>query len=212
MRRRAEQVDETRQRITEAAVRLHTTIGPANTSIAGVAEEAGVTRLTVYRHFPDIDSLFKACSAHWISLHPGPDVDAWRAIPDLEERARRGLGELYAWYRRVEPELSPIRRDVSALPVANQEGIRARDARMADALVEGHTGSKADGRRLSAAAGLLVTFSTWRSLALDQGLDDAGAAEIGARLLSALTGALRAGRRPARSGPPEAASRQGVPR
>ena len=28
MRRRAEQVDETRERIIEAAVRLHTTVGP----------------------------------------------------------------------------------------------------------------------------------------------------------------------------------------
>ena len=46
MNRRAEQVDETRERITEAAVRLHTTVGPANTSIAAVAEEAG-------RHPPD---------------------------------------------------------------------------------------------------------------------------------------------------------------
>ena len=43
MKRRAEQVDETRLRVTEAAVRLHTTVGPAHSSIAAVAEEAGVT-------------------------------------------------------------------------------------------------------------------------------------------------------------------------
>ena len=65
MRRRAEQVDETRLRITEAAVRLHTTVGPAHTSIAAIAEAAGVTRLTVYRHFADLDTLFEACTAHW---------------------------------------------------------------------------------------------------------------------------------------------------
>ena len=53
MQRRAAQVDETRLKITEAAVRLHTTVGPSQTSIAAVAEEAGVTRLTVYRHFAD---------------------------------------------------------------------------------------------------------------------------------------------------------------
>src|SRR5674476_670737 len=76
MKRRAEQVDETRQRITEAAVRLHTTVGPAHSSIAAVAEEAGVTRLTVYRHFADLDALFAACRAHWSARNPRPDAGA----------------------------------------------------------------------------------------------------------------------------------------
>ena len=52
MQRRAELVDATRQRIVEATVRLHTTVGPANASIAAIAEEAGVTRLTVYPTSP----------------------------------------------------------------------------------------------------------------------------------------------------------------
>jgi AcrR family transcriptional regulator len=51
-RLRAEQEEETRERITKAAVKLHGTIGPARTTISGVAEEAGVQRATVYRHFP----------------------------------------------------------------------------------------------------------------------------------------------------------------
>ena len=65
MRKRADDVAATRQRIVEAAVRLHGTIGPAATTISALAEEAGVTRLTVYRHFPDDLALFTACSAHW---------------------------------------------------------------------------------------------------------------------------------------------------
>ncbi|HEX7472558.1 MAG TPA: helix-turn-helix domain-containing protein, partial [Candidatus Limnocylindrales bacterium] len=98
MRRRAELVDETRLRITEAAVRLHTTVGPANTSITGIAEEAGVTRLTVYRHFPDLEELFDACRGHWMSEHQPPDLAAWRAIPGLEDRARQAFADLYGWY------------------------------------------------------------------------------------------------------------------
>ena len=43
---------ETRRRITEAAVELHGTIGPARTTLSAVAERAGVQRHTVYRHFP----------------------------------------------------------------------------------------------------------------------------------------------------------------
>ena len=66
MQQRAEQMDETRQRIIESTVRLHGTLGPAHTTIAGIAEDAGVTRLTVYRHFPDDEAIFEACSAHWL--------------------------------------------------------------------------------------------------------------------------------------------------
>jgi AcrR family transcriptional regulator len=83
MGHRAELVEQTRQRITDAAVRLHTTVGPANTSISTVAAEAGVTRLTVYRHFSDLEALFAACRAHWFGQHRPPDISAWRAIPDL---------------------------------------------------------------------------------------------------------------------------------
>ena len=42
--RRAEQQDETRERIVEAAVALHEQLGPANTSIKAIAEKAGVQR------------------------------------------------------------------------------------------------------------------------------------------------------------------------
>lgn len=44
MRRRADQVDQTRQRIVEATVELHGSVGPAATTIAAIAEAAGVTR------------------------------------------------------------------------------------------------------------------------------------------------------------------------
>ena len=125
MRRRAEQVDQTRLRITEAAVRLHTTVGPSHTSIAAVAEEAGVTRLTVYRHFADLDAVFVACMAHWSARNPRPDTAAWTAIPNLERRARRAFGELYGWYRDHADELYPINRDAAAMPLSAQ---RAREA------------------------------------------------------------------------------------
>lgn len=183
MRRRAEQVDETRLRILEAAVRLHTTVGPANTSIAGVAEEAGVTRLTVYRHFSEIEALFAACRGHWRALNPAPDTRAWSAIPDLEERARVALGELYRWFGDHGDELFPIYRDAATMPLPAQEALRAEQARIAEALIEGHKGAGSAGRRLRAVAGHLVGYWTWRSLARDQGLADAEAADVAVRLL-----------------------------
>jgi AcrR family transcriptional regulator len=53
LRARAEAMDRTRERIVEAAVGLHGSVGPAATTMSAVAERAGVTRATLYRHFPD---------------------------------------------------------------------------------------------------------------------------------------------------------------
>ena len=184
MHRRAEQVGLTRKRITEAAMLLHTTIGPANTSLAGVAAQAGVTRLTVYRHFPDLESLFVACSGHWMELYPPPEIDAWRAIPNLEERARTALRELYGWYREHGDDLFPIHRDIAAMPAAAQETIRARDAAAAAALIGGDAPAGVDARRLRAVAGHLVSFWTWRSLTHDEGLQEADAIELAVGFLT----------------------------
>ena len=62
LKRRAELQAETRQRIVDAAVALHSSVGPAATTISAIAEHAGVERLTVYRHFPDELTLLRACS------------------------------------------------------------------------------------------------------------------------------------------------------
>src|SRR5215218_6552962 len=88
-RRRAEQERRTRERITEAAVRLHGTVGPARTTVSGVAKEAGVQRATVYRHFPDEESLFAACSAHYWASNPMPNPDAWSSISEPGARLRQ---------------------------------------------------------------------------------------------------------------------------
>ena len=98
MQQRASQVDDTRRRITEAAVRLHTSVGPSETSFAAVADEAGVTRLTLYRHFASRDELFAACMSHWREQHPPPDIDAWRSERSFDRRLRRAVDELYGWY------------------------------------------------------------------------------------------------------------------
>src|SRR5215208_5507375 len=110
-RRRLRLEAETRLRITEAAVDLHGTVGPARTTISAVADRAGVQRATVYRHFPDEESLFAACSGHWAALNPPPDPDLWREDPDHGARLRRALAETYASFRRTEPMISNVLRD-----------------------------------------------------------------------------------------------------
>lgn len=183
MRRRAEHVDQTRLRITEAAVRLHTTIGPANTSIASIAEEAGVTRLTVYRHFGDLDTLFEACMGHWRAENPPPDVGSWSVIADLEARARLALGVLYGWYRNHADEMTPVYRDASTMPLTAQQAMDADNEALGAALVTGHDEPGSHGRALRAVARHLVGFETWRSFAIQQGLDDPEIVDIAVRFL-----------------------------
>ena len=191
MGRRAEHVEATRQRIVDAAVQLHSTIGPARTTISALAETAGVTRLTVYRHFPDDDELYAACSQRWEEIHaPGPDPAAWRGIRDLEARTRHALGELYAWYHDVGDALRPILRDVdaAALPEVVCEETDEEFARYADALVTGSGVRGAGRRRLRAVAGHAVSFWTWQSLTVEQRLSHGEAVELMTSLMLLASG------------------------
>ena len=162
-RLRAETEQETRRRITEATVELHRTVGPAKTTISAVAELAGVQRATVYRHFPQDADLFAACSAHWVGLHPYPAPDAWPAIAGARTRTRTALGELYAYYREVEPMLANVTRDAPLLPAlrAAMAGAGAYFAAVEDILAAGW--DDAAGRRRAALA-LALDFRTWQKL------------------------------------------------
>src|SRR4051794_6912723 len=79
--RRAEKQAATRKRIVEAAFDLHTTLGPARTTVSQIAERAGVQRHTYYAHFPQERDLFLACSGLALERDPLPDLEALRAMP-----------------------------------------------------------------------------------------------------------------------------------
>ena len=185
MRRRAEQVDGTRQQITEAAVRLHTSAGPAHTTISSVAAEAGVTRLTVYRHFPDLDALFMACMGHWSAQNPTPDTNAWRAIEPLEARATFAFGQLYAWFEARHAELFPIYRDETAMPDSARQALRLQfdDIAAAISSPEGSSSGARDDRTLVAVSRHLVDYWTWHSLVIERGLEVPAATEAAVSML-----------------------------
>src|SRR3954447_764954 len=120
MKKRAELEEATRRRITESAVALHGTVGPARTSVSALAEHAGVRRSTVYRHFPDEASLFAACTAHWMAENPVPDIGAWAGIEDPDERLRAALAVLYPYYRRIAGMMENLLRDEGTSEVVRQ--------------------------------------------------------------------------------------------
>src|SRR5687768_9579936 len=170
--RRAELEDQTRRRITESAVALHEQLGPARTSISAVAERAGVRRSTVYRHFPDDEALFAACSSHFRAANPPPAPVVWAGIEDPAERTATALRELYAFYGRTEEMYTSLLRDESLVPIIHRRlqdfygYLRAvRESLMAGRGLRGHAA-----RRTRAAIGHALAFPTWRSLAREQEL------------------------------------------
>jgi AcrR family transcriptional regulator len=171
-RRRAELEERTRKQITEAAVRLHGSIGPARTTVSAVAREAGVQRSTVYRHFPTDVDLFGACSQHWLSLNPPPEPAAWSVIADPGERLRIALGELYRWYGWAEPMMVNVIRDAPLVPAMERpvQAFRALLEGMQATLMGGRRERGRDRRRVAAAIALALEFTTWHSMTREAGL------------------------------------------
>jgi len=190
MKRRAELEEQTRQRITESAVALHQEVGPAQTSISAIAERAGVRRSTVYRHFPDEDALFAACSSHWRAAHPPPDPRAWASIDDPAERTRAALRDVYSYYAGTEAMYVSLLRDAPLVPAVER---RLRDFHgylrsVGDDLAAGRGLRGRRARYCRAAIGHALAFPTWRSLSHDQGLGNDDAVELMGRLISEASG------------------------
>ena len=183
LKERARRQAETRQRIVEATVELHTSVGPARTTISAIAERAGVERHTVYAHFPDEATLFRACSTHWRAEHPRPDVRRWLELDAPPELRLRGvLADVYAWYEAVESDLEVLLRDVPL--VAAQAEVMRETAeatrKLADDLARGWPRRKA----VRAAIGHALEFETWRSLVRRQGLSRKQAVDAMLRLVA----------------------------
>jgi AcrR family transcriptional regulator len=172
MRQRAEAQEQTRRRITEAAVELHGTLGPAQTSMSAVAERAGVRRSTLYRHFPDEAALFDACTLHWATANPLPDLESWAAIASPDERLQTALSELYDFYARAEGMLDNLFRDEPLSQMVRQHfgALRGYFAEAQIVLCRGRRLRGAAGRRTKAAVGHVLAFATWKSLVREQGL------------------------------------------
>lgn len=174
--KRAEDERRTRERIIDAAEYLHASLGPARTTVSAVADRAGVTRATVYRHFTNEEQLLLACSRQWLSRQQLPDPDAWSLVEDPIERLRTGLGEIYGFYRRGEQMMTHILRDVDVVPAVVVAARRSREQRWVDTLLTPLPGHRR--KLVRAAVAHATTFTTWQSLCGSQGLSDRSAVEL----------------------------------
>lgn len=172
LKKRAEQQAETRQRIVEAAVDLHGTVGPAATTVSMIAERAGVQRHTFYAHFPDDRSLLAACSGLFDERHPMPDAAPWRAIADRRERLRTGLAAIYGWFEDNAGLLAAVLRDAEHHQLTretNERTFMPRFAAYHEAL-----GATLSAKQRAMLA-LALSFHTWRTLAQNGGIKTAAA-------------------------------------
>jgi AcrR family transcriptional regulator len=146
-----------------------------------------VRRSTVYRHFPDEAALFSACSTHWITLNPPPDLEAWAAIEDPEARLATALDQLYAYYERTEEMLEKLLRDAATVPIVDEliGAFRAFLEATVEMLIKGRKSRGNARRRQRAAIGHALAFSTWQDLTRTQGLDSRRAVELMSRLIAA---------------------------
>ena len=167
LKKRAEQQAETRRRIVEAAVDLHGSVGPAQTTISMLAERAGVQRHTVYAHFPEERSLYLACSALSLERDPLPHADSWRSIDDRRERRKTGLSAVYAWYERNAELAGCVLRDAEYHSLTREMS----ELRFGPffASYEEVLGESLDPQQ-RAMLRLALSYFTWRTLVREAGL------------------------------------------
>jgi AcrR family transcriptional regulator len=187
LKARAESQRETRERIARTAAELHEELGVANTTVAEIARRAGVSRLTVYNHFANLSELLSACSAHYATLHPPPDLSGPLGLEDPVECVRAALARLYGWYRETEPMLAKLFSDRASVPELDRFMEQGRDrmqAELAGALAAGFAARGRQGERLKALIRLALDFWSWRRLSRE-GLDDEAAADLMAAAIAA---------------------------
>ena len=180
LKARAESQERTRQQIAKAAAELHEEVGPAETTVAEIARRAGVSRLTVYNHFPDNAALYPACSAHHLSEHPPPDFEAALAPVDPGDRVRSLLDAIYGWYRETSRMMRNLQRDRGsdpALDAVMRANIDVALAGITDALATGFELERDHAARLRSMIRVALDFWTWERLT-GEGMDDGAAAEL----------------------------------
>ena len=109
MGKRKAAVEETRRRILEATLALHSEKGIFGTSWQDIAKHADVSVGTVYKHFPSLDELVPACGELIFAISRPPSLEEAPQIfadtHSLEERIGCLVSEFYDFYERGEPYL-----------------------------------------------------------------------------------------------------------
>lgn len=133
-----------REAILEATWSLVADRGPMSVSMSQIAEKAGIGRATLYKYFPDVESILTAFHERHVTAHleqltalkdgPGSPGERLKAVLEAyafisHHRARHGTEELSALLHRgetvvqAERQLTSLFRDLLA-EVADSGGLR----------------------------------------------------------------------------------------
>jgi AcrR family transcriptional regulator len=169
--RRKEMEVDTIRRIISSTVELHAQKGALATTHAEIAEAAGVSVATVYKHFPSREALIPHCTGMVGEQAPQIDVQAILKTPQREEQLRLLVRALHRQYRYFHPWMRWAPRDVPALPVLAQ--FIEESSRQTENLVRAvldHTAGAPVSDETFALAMVILDYHAWQRL--DRMLND----------------------------------------
>src|SRR5215212_10356467 len=104
MDKRKAAAEQTRRRILEATLALHSEKGIFGTSWQDIAKRADVSVGTVYKHFPSLEELVPACGQLMYAITRPPSLEdvpqIFAEAHSLEERLERLISKLFDFYER----------------------------------------------------------------------------------------------------------------
>jgi len=184
---RQQQQEELKERIAAAAARLHAARGALATSYAEIAQEAGVSLPTVYKHFPDLDRLVRACTGHAQAHAPAFPAEEILAAPDLPAAAALLVDAADRLNAYFEPWLVWRERERIPVLLENDAQQRKQFVQLCAAVMERH-GIAGPHRELAAVWESLLHFEPWQRLVREHKLPRAAVRTHLISLLLAVTG------------------------
>lgn len=162
---------DTIRRIVTATVTLHARKGALATTHAEIAEAAGVSVATVYKHFPSREALLPHCTGMVAQQAPQIDVQAILGARNRKELLSRLVHALHQQYRYFHPWMRWTPRDAPSLPVLAR--IVDENRRQTESMVRGML-DRVIGMPVSdetfALAMVILDYPAWQRL--DQMLND----------------------------------------
>lgn len=190
---RSQQTDLTRRLILDAVAELVVEEGVHAFSVQNVADRAGVSHRTVYRHFPSREALLEALVDSINQPFREQDITEPETLADLRAAVTRGFAALAERDRMV--------RAYVLLTVGARLRSRSREERTRrfGDILRAELGDRVDDPTIDAVAAvsrLLWSSTGWHVLTDEHDLDDATASEVVAWVIETILGELAAGRGP----------------
>jgi AcrR family transcriptional regulator len=177
---REKQAEQTRERIVDALFEQVLDTQRNDFAIAEVAERAGVSERTVYRHFPTRDDLIRAVDERYQNL-PAPEPP--KSVSDFP----RHVGDLYGWFAENEELVEAAH--VAGIGRELHQRARARRGEMARRVMDEMFAPlpKRERKILFAVVRSMFGSAIWRAMRDEAGLTNDEAREAATWVANLLT-------------------------